>query len=183
MNYKKIKNFGGKKIVIRPLLESDIKSAKKFQNFINSLSKEDAEINRTEKQTLKQEIEWLKARRKEVKTRKSFFLLAEHNNVVTGSVEVSTKGGRRNHVAGLGIMIRNGYRGIGLGSFMIKEAIKIAPKELKFSPKIIILSVTATNKPAFNLYIENNFKKVAAIPKQFKVKGKLVDEYIMLKYL
>jgi len=183
MSYKKIKNFGGKKIIIRPLSESDIKNAKKFQDFINSLAEEDAEINTTEKKTLKQEREWLKARTKEVKKLKKFFLLAEYNNMIIGSVEISFEQGRRSHIAELGIMVKNGYRGIGLGSFMINEIIKLSQGELKFKPKIIRLSVTSTNKNAFKFYIKNGFKKVAVIPKQFNVKGKLVDEYIMLKYL
>lgn len=183
MIYKKVKNFGGKKIIIRPSLESDIKNAKKFQDFFNSLAKEDAEINQTEKKTLKEEIEWLRERRKGIRARNEFHLIAEHNDIVVGGVVVGSRKERRRHVGELGIMIRDGYRGIGLGNFMINEVIKLAKKELKFSPKIIRLSVTATNKSAFKFYIKNGFKRVAVIPKQFKVKDKFVDEYIMLKYL
>jgi ribosomal protein S18 acetylase RimI-like enzyme len=179
----KTKIFDGKKIIIRPPLESDIKNAKKFQDFFNSLAKEDAEINQTEKKTLKEEIEWLKERRKRVKTRNEFHLIAEHNDIIVGSVVVGSRKERRRHIGELGIMIRNGYRRIGLGSFIISEAIKLAQRKLKFRPKIIRLSVTATNKPAIKFYQNNGFKKVAVIPQQFKVKDKLVDEYIMLKYL
>ena len=183
MNYRKVKIFDGKKIIIRPSLESDIKNANEFQDFINNLIAEEAEINRMEKQTLKEETDWLVARKKRIKEKKEFHLIAEDNNVIVGGAFIDSKHGRMEHVSNLGIMIRKGYRGLGLGSFMINEIIKLSQKELKFKPKIIRLSVTATNKNAFEFYIKNWFKKAAVVPKQFKVKGKLVDEYIMLKYL
>ena len=183
MNYRKIKIFGGKKIMIRPSLESDIKDAKKFQNFFNSLVDDGSEIRMDKKKSLKEEKKWLKTRREEIKRRENFHLLAEHENEIIGAVMIRIRRGKSIHVGELGIMIKNGYRGIGLGSFMINEIIRLSQKELKSKPKIIRLSVTSTNKNAFKFYIKNGFKKVAAIPKQFKVKGRLVDEYIMLKYL
>jgi len=87
---------------------------------------------------------------------------------------------RQNHVGGLGISIRNGYRGIGLGEYLMKEIIKLTKKELKPKPKIIRLSVLPNNKPAIGLYKKCGFKKVAAVPKQMQYKGKLLDEIVML---
>jgi len=48
-----IKTFSGKKIKIRELAKSDLKNVKKFQNYINSLIKEDAKIILNKKETLK----------------------------------------------------------------------------------------------------------------------------------
>jgi ribosomal protein S18 acetylase RimI-like enzyme len=45
------------------------------------------------------------------------------------------------------------------------------------------LSAYAKNKSAITFYKNLGFKEVARIPKQAKIKGKLVDEIIMLKYL
>ncbi len=72
---------------------------------------------------------------------------------------------------------------MGLGKFLTQEVIKLAKKELKPAPKIIKLEVYVNNKPAIGLYKKMGFKIVAKIPKQIQYKGKLIGEYIMLKYL
>lgn len=175
------KIFGGKKIIIRKPLNEDLSNVKKFQDFINSFIKEDAQILMNKKITLKEEQKWLEGQIDKVNSQKMVFLLAEYNNRIIGTTEVSLHIGRQSHVVEFGIAIRKGYRGIGLGSYLMKEVIKLAKKELKPRPKIIRLGVFPTNKPAIRLYRKFGFKKVAKIPKQFQYKGKLFEEIIMLK--
>lgn len=82
-----------------------------------------------------------------------------------------------------GITITQGYKGIGLGKYLMSEVIELVKKELNPKPKIIQLEVYINNKPAINLYKKMGFKIVAKIPKQIQYKGKLIDEFVMLKYL
>jgi len=175
------KIFDDKKITIRKISKSDLKNVKKFQDFINSLVKEGAVIKVNEKASLKEETVWLKEKLKKIKARKEVCLLAEHENKIIGNTQITLDWGRQSHVGDFGISIRKSYRQIGLGTYLTKELIKLAKKELKPRPKIIKLSAYATNKPAIAFYKNLGFKEVARIPKQGKIQGKLVDEIIMLK--
>ena len=175
------KIFGGKKIKIRKLSRNDLRNVKKFRDYINALVEENVQVIMNRRVSLKEEKKWLKEELKKIKNRKKIKLIAEKDNLIVGIVDIPVGSGRQSHVGDFGISIRNGYRGIGLGTYLMQKIIKLAKKELKPKPKIIRLSVFPTNKLAIGLYKKFGFKKVAKIPKQFKYKGKLIDEIIMIK--
>ena len=179
----KTKFFDGKKIIIREFSKKDLRNVRKFQTFINSLIEEEALINLNKKLSMGQEKKWLEEQLRKMKNRKSVYLIAETNDMVVGTTQIYLNEGRGGHVGNFGITIKKGYRGIGLGSYLTGEVIKLAKKELKPKPKIIKLDVFSINKPAIDLYKKYKFKKVAVIPKQREYKGKLYDEIIMLLYL
>jgi RimJ/RimL family protein N-acetyltransferase len=179
----KTKNFNGRKIKIREISKGDLKNAKKFQDFINSLVEEDAMIKVNRKQSLREETEWLRGKIKQIKNKKEVVLVAECEGKIVGNAHIRLDWGRQEHVGNFGISIRKGFRNIGLGTYLAKEIIKLAKKKLKPKPKIIRLSAYAPNKPAIEFYKNLGFKEVARIPKQGKIKNKLVDEIIMLKHL
>ena len=179
----KIKIFSGKKIKISKLSNKDLRKVKEFQDFVNSLIKEEAQIGRNKKTSLKKEKEWLLRQLKEIKQNKIVVLTAEDNNKIIGITGIFLKKERQSHVGGFGITIRKNYRGMGLGNYLMKEIIKLAKKELKPRPKIVRLSVFSINKPAIKLYQKHGFKKVAKIPDQFGYKGELINEIVMLYYL
>jgi ribosomal protein S18 acetylase RimI-like enzyme len=179
----KTKIFDGEKITIRKFSKKDLRKVKKFQAFINSLIKEKVLINFNKKFSFEQEKKWLEEQFKKMKSHKSIYLIAETNNTVVGTAQIYLNEGRREHVGNFGITIRKGYRGIGLGSYLMDEVIKLAKKELKPKPKIIKLDVFPINKPAITLYKKYKFKEVAVVPKQREYRGKLYDEIIMLLYL
>lgn len=178
-----IRIFGNKKITIRKAVRSDIKNAKKFQNFINSLINEDAKILINKKTTLKEEKEFLEMMLKGMEDRTRIYLVAECGNKIIGSASIELDRWRRNHIGKFGITIIYNYREIGLGKYLMSEVIKLAKKELKPKPKIIQLEVYINNKPAINLYKKMGFKIVGKIPKQVQYKGKLISEFVMLKYI
>lgn len=177
----KIKIFKDKKIKVRKVLKGDLKKIREFQDYINSLVKEKAMIKVNRKVTLKEEVEWLKEKLKLQKEHKEINLIAEDKNKIVGIAHIRLDWGRQSHVGNFGISIKKGYRKMGLGTYLAKEIIKLAKKELKPRPKIIRLSVYALNKSAIAFYEKLGFKEVAKIPKQVEIKGKLVDEIIMLK--
>jgi ribosomal protein S18 acetylase RimI-like enzyme len=176
----KEKIFDGKKIIIKKLSEKDLKRVGKFRDFINSLIEEDAQILCNKKPSLEEELNWLKGALDRIKKQDKVYLFAEHNGQIIGSTDIGLMPFRENHVGDFGIMIKKGYRGIGLGTYLMGEILKLAKKDLKPKPKFIKLGVFSTNKPAFGLYKKMGFKKVAKMPKFLQHKGKLVDEFVML---
>jgi len=178
-----IKIFGKKKIKIRGLSKGDLRKVKKFQNFINSLIGEKAQIVLNKKLSLKEEKKWLEEELDKIKNRKKVLLVTESNNTIVGIVDIDLGKGRLGHIGNFGISIRKKYRGIGLGHYLAKKILKLAKEKLRPKPKIIRLSVFPTNKIALSLYKKFGFKKVSRIPDQIKYKGKLIDEIIMTRYL
>lgn len=176
------KLFGDKKIIIREFEKNDLERVKKFLEYNNSF-KEDDKLLMVEKITEKQEKDFLDKVSRGYKNKTGVYLFAEHNNKVVGSADVDLGDYREKHVGNFGIKIREGYRGIGLGKYLMSKVIELAIKKLKPTPKIIRLEVFANNKPAINLYKKIGFKIVAKIPKQREYKGKLIAEIVMLKYL
>ena len=174
------KIFKGKKIKIREISKRDLKNVRKFQDFINALIEEKAMVQMNKKVGLKEEFLWLKEKLNQIKKKREVALIAEDKNKIVGNTQIRLNWGRHEHIGDFGTAIRNGYRRIGLGTYLTKEIIKLAKKELKPRPKIIRLSAYSINKPAIAFYKKLGFKEVARIPKQGKIKDKLVAEVIML---
>ena len=175
--------FNGKNINIRAINKSDTKNVAEFLDFINSLIEEDTKIYFNKKFSFKEEKEYVINVLKRVKSKKEVFLIAEEGNRIVGSTSIELGTNREEHVGIFGIAIRNGYRRIGLGKYLIGEILKMAEKQLKPKPKMIRLTVFSNNKPAFYLYKKIGFKVVANVPKQRMYKGKLIDDTIMILYL
>lgn len=177
------KLFDDKKLTINPLSKKDFKFAKEFLDFINSLVEEDAKILMNKKMNLKEEMEFLEKGVKNTKDKKKVYLIAKDGNKVVANTSIELGVFKRNHIGKFAIGIRAGYRGIGLGTYLMQEIIKLAKKELDPSPKIFQLEVLENNKPAIGLYKKMGFKAVAKVPKQIQHKGRIIGEYIMIKVL
>lgn len=182
---RKVKKFGDKKLIIRFLEKADTKRASDFKRYINELVEDDtAYIAKKEKVTLKEEREWIKRRLKEIKEKQSVTLITEDGGkIISVTSTFLLKFLIQKHVAGLGIAILRDYRNLGLGTYLMKEVLRLAKKKFKPKPKMIRLSVFSINKTAVVLYKKLGFRIVAKIPKQFKFKGKFFDEIIMIKKL
>ena len=174
------KDFKGKKIIVRPLAQKDIALAKELRDYFNELIAEDAKILMKNKKTLADAREWVNDRLKKMRRRKVVCLLAQNNKQIVGLAILTLGKERQNHIAVLSINVRDGFRRIGLGNYLIQQVIKLAKAKLKPRPKIIQLKVFANNWPAVNLYQKLGFRKAALVPKQIQYKGKLINEYVML---
>jgi len=177
----KIKIFGNKKIKIRAFSAKDLKTPKKFQEFINSLIEEEAPIILNKKVSIREEGKWLRNNLREIENQKSVYLIAEDKDTVVGIASIRLGRGRESHVGNFSISIKRNYRGMGLGSYLMKEVIKMTKRKLK--PKILRLEVFPINKPAISLYKKFGFKRVAKIPKQIQYKGKLIDSIVMIRQI
>ncbi len=125
------KLFGDKKINIREIQKRDIKIAKKFRDFINSFIRENAKLSMNKEIDLKIEREFLVGVLKTTENKTRVYLVAECDGQIVGSASIEQERWRMNHVGKFGITIKNGYRGIGLGKYLMSKVIKLAKKELK----------------------------------------------------
>ncbi|MDD5627023.1 MAG: GNAT family N-acetyltransferase [Patescibacteria group bacterium] len=175
-----LKKFGNKKIRVRKLNKRDLEQPKKFQDFINSLVKEDVMILMNSKKTQKEEKDWVKEQLDKIARKKKISLVAECEGRIVGGANLELWRERKNHIAEFGITIRDGYRGIGLGQYLMAKIIQYARCDLQPCPKIIRLSVYEGNDPAIGLYKKMGFREAARIPKQIQFQGKLIDEIVML---
>jgi len=79
--------------------------------------------------------------------------------------------------AALGIAIKSGYRGIGIGTQIMKTLIN---ESRKAGLKILVLNVFNTNKTARQLYEKMGFKETGKTPKYFYKDGRYIDEIHMV---
>lgn len=82
-----------------------------------------------------------------------------------------------NHVGVLGIIVKEDYRGIGLGGVLIDCAIRESRK-LKEKKKIM-LSCFSTNEIALNLYKKFGFQELGIRKNQFFMNDQYYDEVMM----
>ena len=177
------KIFGNKKITIRKIIKLDLKNIKKFQAFINSFIIEDAKLSINKKVSPNAQKEFLKKTLDGMKNKSKVYIVAESDNKIIGASDIELLGQRRNHIGSFGIAVKAGYRGVGLGKYLMSEIIMLAKKELNPKPEIIQLEVYANNKPAINLYKKMGFKICAKLPKQVQWKRKLIPLFVMIKFL
>ncbi len=93
-------DFKGKRIEVRDLQKSDLKRARDFLSFINSLVDEKAKISINKRQSLKQEQEWLEKKLKNIKDKREICLVAEYNGIIVGSTHMFLRIGAESHVGG-----------------------------------------------------------------------------------
>ncbi|MFZ3074100.1 MAG: GNAT family N-acetyltransferase [Minisyncoccales bacterium] len=175
--------LSGKEITVRKLAANDLKNARKFANYINSLIKEDVYLSVNKKCSLKEEAAFLKSQIEKIKKQNSIFLVAETEKKIIGVSSIDRMDGKQGHIGLFGISIADGFRGIGLGSFLIGKIIGMAKKDFKPEIEMITLDAVADNQPAVALYQKTGFRKVAVLPEYFRHRGELLDIVVMNLYL
>ena len=80
----------------------------------------------------------------------------------------------------LGIIIKDNYRDIGIGTKML-ETLILQAKNMGL--RILTLTVFSTNKRAKHVYEKVGFKETGRIPKDIFKNGKFIDQLIMVKDL
>lgn len=103
-------------------------------------------------------------------------IVAELNGEPVGIVDVGPETGRCRHAAELGIFVRREHWGKGVGSALMKKAIKLA-KELGL--RKLVLNTTEGNERAIRLYKKFGFEIEAYKSGYVYVDGSWRKEYIM----
>lgn len=146
-------------------------------DFINSVVREDAPINLTAEVSRNEEVEFLARRLVEIEKGNIVQLVVEIKGEIVGNADIARHVGRQSHVGTLGIIVRSGFRRIGIGAKLIEKLISEAEKE---GMKLITLQVNETNIPAITLYKNLGFKEIGRTPKAIFWKGKYVDSVTMI---
>ena len=154
-----------------------ISDAKTALAFINALVEEDAQILVNKKVTLKEEKKWLEGMLKRIRKNEVHMISVFDGKENVGSAAVERGLWRQSHVGTIRISVKRDYRGIGLGTLLLKKIIEVAKKDSGI--KVLTLGVYAGNTIARNLYHKIGFKTIAKLPKRILYKGKFADEYMM----
>jgi len=159
----------GRKVILRSVRWEDLDDCIEF---INSLVEEGADILRDTKVTREEEADWLGKRLAQVEKGELIDVIAEVDGRMIANSEVEKRSGLMSHVGYLGIGIKAGYRGIGIGT-KIMQTLKEESKNAGL--KILILDAFATNKTAQALYRKMGFQDAGRIPKAVYKNGEYVD--------
>jgi RimJ/RimL family protein N-acetyltransferase len=103
-------------------------------------------------------------------------VVAELNGEPVGRVDVGPETGRCRHAAELGIFVRREHWGKGVGSALMKEAIKLAKES---GLRKLVLTTTEGNERAMRLYKKFGFEVEAHKSEYVYVNGSWRKEYIM----
>ena len=167
----------GKTVTLRAPRWSDLDD---MLDFINSLVEEGADIGVDTKKTREEEIDWLSELLTKVEKDRIIAVCAEVDDRFIGIMEVTPQMGRMKHVGRLGISLKDGYRDLGIGSELMREAENQAPKH---GLEMISLEVYETNERARHVYKKCGYRETGMIPKGIKRDGRYIDSIIMVKFI
>ncbi len=167
----------GREVVLRTPTWEDLEG---LMGLINSLVEEKAEIARTEKVTRDEEVEWLPKMLASLQKDELFFLVAEVGGKLVASSDIRILHGDEKHVGVVGIVIKNGFRDLGIGTEMMKTLVEQATK---MDLKVLTLQVFATNKRAVHVYKKAGFVKTGRVPMKHFREGQYIDEVLMTRLI
>jgi RimJ/RimL family protein N-acetyltransferase len=175
--FRKFYARDGQEVILRTPRREDLDD---LMELINSLVDEKAEIARTEKVTREKEVEWLPKMLSSLEKDELFFLVAEVGRKVVASSDIEILRGDEKHAGVLGIVIKNGFRDLGIGTEMMKTLVEQAAA---LGLKVLTLQAFATNKRAVHFYEKVGFVQTGRVPMKHFRGGQYIDEVIMTKLI
>jgi len=163
----------GQKVVIRTPRWEDLDE---LLGLINSLVEEKAEIVIRDKLTREEEADWLADLLVRLEKDQAFFFVAEVDGRVVASCDLRVGRGAEVRAGNVGIVVKDGFRGVGVGTRMMQTIVEFARKR---GLRVLVLSVFATNERAIHVYEKVGFVKCGRVPRKHFHRGKYVDEIIM----
>jgi L-amino acid N-acyltransferase YncA len=159
----------GRKVTLRSLQWEDLDDCIEF---INSLVDDGSDIAKETKVTRREEADWLGRRLASMENGEVIDMVAEVDGKMVANAEVGLRRGNMSQVGDLGIGIRSGYRGIGIGTELMK---KLIAQSKMAGLRILVLDVFETNRTARGLYEKAGFTENGRIPKGIVKKGNYID--------
>jgi RimJ/RimL family protein N-acetyltransferase len=167
---KEVSVKSGDKIVLRTPRWEDLDD---LLGLINSVVDEGAEIGRDREVSREEEIDWLSGLLARLERGKTFFLVAEAKGRIIASSDINRLDGFQKHVGVVGIVIKNGFRELGIGTAMMNVLIEQAKK---MGLEILTLTAFASNKRAIHVYEKVGFTQTGLIPRKHLKQGKYIDD-------
>lgn len=175
--FRKFCARNGQEVILRTPVFADLND---MLELINSLVEERAEISRAEKVTRDEEAVWLPKMLSSLEKDELFFLVAEVGGRVVASSDIHVLGGYEKHVGVLGIIVKNGFRDLGVGTEMMKTMMEQARA---LGLKVLTLQAFATNKRAIHVYENVGFVETGMVPRKHFKENQYIDEVIMTKLI
>ncbi len=162
----KTKEGNSVEIVFRFPKKGDAKPALEM---VNSIRREADYLGQRKMETLASERKWLKARLEEMRKGRGFVLFVEADGSLVGDVSIQCcKYDTSPHVGTLGIMLKEQFTGLKIGTRLLKKALGLAKKETPFS--IIESGYFGKNKRSRRLHRRFGFKKYGSLPNASKLR-------------
>ena len=177
---KTVRSFcaeSGQKVVLRTPRWEDLDC---LLGLINSLVDERAEIVVDSKFTREREADWLRGMLEAVEGDEVVYFVAEVDGRVVASCDLHRGKGSEAHVGSVGVVVKRGFRDLGIGSEMMKTVVGQAAR---WGLKLLVLSVFASNQRAIRVYERVGFVQTGRVPMKHFRDGKYVDEISMAKVL
>jgi RimJ/RimL family protein N-acetyltransferase len=167
----------GRRVVLRTPKWEDLDD---LLELVNSLVEEKAEIIVDEKFSREQEAQWLSDVLVRLEKQQICFLVAEVDGEVVASSDLHRGSGSEKHVGAVGIVVKRGFRDLGIGTRVVEAMVKEAQG---MGLKVLTLSVFGTNTRAIHVYERAGFVQTGLVPKKHFREGKYIDEIAMAKLL
>ena len=167
----------GREVILRTPKLEDLDDC---VTLINSLIDERADILLEVPVTRSAESDWLSRKLTAIENGEVIQIVAEINDHVIATTDVTIKTGARSHVGDLGIIILKDFRDVGIGTEMLIQLLKQAQVR---GIKIVTLSVFATNSRAKHVYKKLGFRECGRIPSEIYKNRQYIDHITMVKIL
>ncbi len=170
----------GRHVVIRALKRSDIDSLVTFANTLAREKKTNRDlgiISFDKRLTKKDEKKFLNMIINGVRKKEVVSLGAFVDGKLVGHCDVRRRKPRDiRHTGVLGIVILEGYRGVGVGERLMTEVLREA---LCSGVWLIELTVFSINEAAIHLYEKVGYRRVGVVPNKMLRDGRHLDEVAM----
>jgi RimJ/RimL family protein N-acetyltransferase len=167
-------------VLLRSLTMRDIEAVTRFANAIVKEKKTNLDLGLVgfdRRVTVKEERKFLRALVEGEAKREAVSIGAFVDGRLVGHCDVRRrKAADERHVGTFGIVILDGYRGVGIGQMMVKEALV---RSRRLGVWLVELSVFAINARAIHVYEKMGFRRAGVVPNKMLRKGRLMDEVSM----
>ncbi|MGK0317279.1 MAG: RimJ/RimL family protein N-acetyltransferase [Saprospiraceae bacterium] len=170
------KSKNGHDIIIRPAESKDAESLLKLKLQYLRNTKTIPLFEDEYKNSIEEESALIDMLSKE---KNSCLIVAEYEGQLIGNIDI--KGNQRRkliHTGMLGMGVAEKWQGLGIGSFLMREAIKWIDENEHL--EIIWLEVYDSNYPGKILYGKMRFQECGRIKGFFKESGQLIDNITMV---
>jgi RimJ/RimL family protein N-acetyltransferase len=166
----------GRIATIRDLSVSDATAMLRFANQLAREKKTNRDLGVASfdrRLTQKEETKFVRAMVKGVKERRGANAVAFVDGQPVGECTLSRRiPGDMHHTGTIGIVVLDGFRGIGIGERLMTEVLR---KSRRLGVWLVELEVVTGNEPAVRLYEKLGFRQVGVIPNKILRDGKHRD--------